>query len=261
MSHSRSSSSSSSRNTSPSRSARKVRRSSATSSNESSSESFIPLSSSPPPTFVSKRQQKLLKKNKFNTYNTQDNFSLQQNNTLHANNHNHKTNNNNNNSNSDNKNHLESGGSKNKVVPFYSVSSVGGLVDEDCTRLQQRAARFSQTSCGQNKRTGLSSVCNMGSVAQGRNMKKINSRIFVDESPMLANHAGIDLIDLHIIGTCLDLEKSFLRLTKAPLPSEVRPLEVLLQSLENVKTKWRNNQDYFYACDQLKSIRQDLTVI
>ncbi|KAI7834363.1 SAC3/GANP/Nin1/mts3/eIF-3 p25 family-domain-containing protein [Kickxella alabastrina] len=46
-----------------------------------------------------------------------------------------------------------------------------------------------------------------------------------------------------IVGTCAKLEKSYLRLTSAPDPSQVRPLSQL-----------------HYICDQLKSMRQDLTV-
>lgn len=45
-----------------------------------------------------------------------------------------------------------------------------------------------------------------------------------------------------------------------PDPSTIRPLPVLIQTLDFLKNKWRQEGNYPYICDQFKSMRQDLTV-
>lgn len=136
---------------------------------------------------------------------------------------------------------------KNKKSQFV----VGGEVDGDSERLQQRAARFNNSAKRPNS---VVAATNMGK-RKKFSQQVPQHRIFVDDAD-----TGFDLIDFHVVGTCRDMEKSFLRLTKAPLPSEIRPAEVLVFSLANVMKRWKEKPDYFYACDQLKSIRQDLTV-
>ena len=64
-----------------------------------------------------------------------------------------------------------------------------------------------------------------------------------------------------IIGTSQALEKQYLRLTGGYMdPNDFRPLEVLKKSLDYCMQKYENNHDYTYICDQLRSIRQDISV-
>ncbi len=84
------------------------------------------------------------------------------------------------------------------------------------------------------------------------------------EAFLLAGAQGnpdvIDWDEDTVIGTCKSLEKSYLRITSAVDPSTVRPLQVLQQSLVFLIEKWKKEANYTYICDQLKSVRQDLTV-
>ena len=62
-------------------------------------------------------------------------------------------------------------------------------------------------------------------------------------------------------GTCEELEKAYFRLTSAPDPATVRPEAALDAALKAIKKKWRDGTvEYDWACNQLKAIRQDLTV-
>jgi hypothetical protein len=141
---------------------------------------------------------------------------------------------------------------KAKNSAFYTkhgAASIGGLA-VDSERLKKRADRFKATTS-----TKSQSSWDVQPVSAKKRLSMFN--------PIVDDSMGDDIEDflnLHITGTCRNLEKQFLRLTKAPDASEVRPVDVLVFSLQNVKDKWIEKQDYYYACDQLKSIRQDLTV-
>jgi hypothetical protein len=80
-------------------------------------------------------------------------------------------------------------------------------------------------------------------------------------TPLTRSFPALDIDgDQPLIGRCMSLEKKYFRLTAAPDPDNVRPLHVLEKTLELLKKKWREEQNYSYICDQFKSLRQDLTV-
>ncbi|KAL6074489.1 Leukocyte receptor cluster member 8 [Balamuthia mandrillaris] len=115
-----------------------------------------------------------------------------------------------------------------------SISMLGiGNAEED--KREKRSQRFKRSS----------------------NQFKRKSGLFLP--PPMAE-SELDWDSLVIRGTSTELEKQYLRLTSAPDPATVRPQHVLTQSLQLIKNKWKHEEDYHYACEQLKSIRQDLTV-
>ncbi|KAL0032249.1 hypothetical protein WJX79_000691 [Trebouxia sp. C0005] len=68
--------------------------------------------------------------------------------------------------------------------------------------------------------------------------------------------------DQHAVqGTCSNLEKKYFRLTGPPDPSAVRPPHILKAALDRMVRIYRAGQcDMHYAEDQLKAMRQDVTV-
>ncbi|KAH8071801.1 SAC3/GANP/Nin1/mts3/eIF-3 p25 family-domain-containing protein [Cristinia sonorae] len=63
-----------------------------------------------------------------------------------------------------------------------------------------------------------------------------------------------------IVGTNKEIFKDYLRLTSEPKPEQIRPYQVLQQTLDALKTRWREKANYNWICSQFKSLRQDLTV-
>jgi hypothetical protein len=70
-----------------------------------------------------------------------------------------------------------------------------------------------------------------------------------------------DFEKMTVKGTCLTLEKEYLRLTAPPRAQLVRPKPILERHLANLKKEYVDRKhDYLWFCSQLKAVRQDCTV-
>lgn len=142
------------------------------------------------------------------------------------------------------------------LTAYYSSAITLANSPEERKRRENRSKRFekghghrAETNHFRPKNFGAGSLYTRraSALVLSKNFEEGGSRAVED----------IDWDALTVKGTCQEIEKRYLRLTSAPDPSTVRPEEVLEKALLMVQNSHKN---YLYKCDQLKSIRQDLTV-
>eukprot|EP00494_Astrolonche_serrata_P024489 UN24747 len=63
-----------------------------------------------------------------------------------------------------------------------------------------------------------------------------------------------------ITGTNIVVLKDFFRLTREARPDEIRTKRTCQRALDLIKSKWKEENDYRWCENQLKSLRQDLKV-
>ncbi|TVU19726.1 hypothetical protein EJB05_35895 [Eragrostis curvula] len=141
------------------------------------------------------------------------------------------------------------------LTKYYASATALANSPEEKKRREHRSKRF-EKSQGSSLKTRNSSG-NKDLMASMHTRRTISSFLSRNSEGTSLAVEDIDWDALTVKGTCQDIEKRYLRLTSAPDPSTVRPEEVLEKALAMVETSQRN---YLYKCDQLKSIRQDLTV-
>ncbi|KAL6841305.1 hypothetical protein ACP4OV_028823 [Aristida adscensionis] len=143
-----------------------------------------------------------------------------------------------------------------ELTKYYASAATLANSPEEKKRREHRSKRFEKNQDSSLK--SRNSSANKDAMANMHTRRAISSLLAktYEEGSNLAVE-DIDWDALTVKGTCQEIEKRYLRLTSAPDPSTVRPEDVLEKALAMVETSQKN---YLYKCDQLKSIRQDLTV-
>ncbi|KAJ0102127.1 hypothetical protein Patl1_06218 [Pistacia atlantica] len=142
------------------------------------------------------------------------------------------------------------------LATYYSGAIALANSPEERMRRENRSKRFEKGQ-GNRAETNHFKPRNAGA---GNLYARRASALVISKNYEDGGNRAVEDIDwdaLTVKGTCQEIEKRYLRLTSAPDPSTVRPEEVLEKALLMVQNSQKN---YLYKCDQLKSIRQDLTV-
>ncbi|KAJ6432756.1 hypothetical protein OIU84_019904 [Salix udensis] len=142
------------------------------------------------------------------------------------------------------------------LTAYYSSAKSIANTPEEKKRRESRSKRFEK---GQGYRTEAN-YFKPKNAGAGNLYSRRASALMLSKSLDDSGSKAVEDFDwdaLTVKGTCQEIEKRYLRLTSAPDPSTVRPEEVLEKALLMVHNSQKN---YLYRCDQLKSIRQDLTV-
>ncbi|PON91508.1 SAC3/GANP/THP [Trema orientale] len=142
------------------------------------------------------------------------------------------------------------------LTAYYSGAMALANSPEERKRRESRSKRFERRQGNGAEANHLKSKSAVsGSLYSRRATAMVLSKNFEDGGSRAVE--DIDWDALTVKGTCQEIEKRYLRLTSAPDPATVRPEEVVEKALLMVQSSQKN---YLYKCDQLKSIRQDLTV-
>ncbi|XP_039067370.1 SAC3 family protein A-like [Hibiscus syriacus] len=147
-------------------------------------------------------------------------------------------------------------GKEQNVTAYYSGAIALANTPEERKRRENRSKRFEKVQGNRAESNHFKAKnAGTGNLYARRTTALVLSKSFEDGGSRAVE--DIDWDSLTVKGTCQEIEKRYLRLTSAPDPSTVRPEEVLEKALLMVQNSQKN---YLYKCDQLKSIRQDLTV-
>ncbi|XP_062154759.1 SAC3 family protein A isoform X2 [Alnus glutinosa] len=141
------------------------------------------------------------------------------------------------------------------LTAYYSSAIALANTPEERKRRESRSKRFEKGQGRQENNHFKPKKAGPGNLYGRRASALVLSKNFEDGGTRAVE--DIDWDSLTVKGTCQEIEKRYLRLTSAPDPASVRPEEVLEKALDMVQNSQKN---YLYKCDQLKSIRQDLTV-